>query len=150
MASGVTNRGAFLFATGLDWTSADLRWLVITSAVPPTHGINTVAELLTAGAVELVGGGSGYARGTLSGMTVVQDDANNRAKIDASDVVFGALAASAGTPAYLVVYLAAGSDALRQVIGWTDHTSGALVPNGAPYTLAFNASGLFVGDTDAA
>lgn len=140
MASGLTNRGAYLFATGLDWTTDDIRCLATTSGFTPLKTHNTVSEVTN----ELTN--SGYARAALGSKTATEDDSNGRVKCDAADVVYSALAAG-GTPYWLIYYLEAGSDAARQIIGWVDVSSGALAPNGAAYTLQFDSIGLFVGTT---
>lgn len=74
-------------------TSGTLKALLLRST--GTYTLNPdhlfVADLFSNGAVEITAGG--YARATLSGQAVTQDDANNRAVLDFDDLVFGVLSA---------------------------------------------------------
>lgn len=86
MAETVTNRGKYR-ALNLLLSGSDLRMLVITGTavgvVDPD--LNTVADL------DAVTGVSIHTeRIALSGETVTEDDTNNRAALDASDVSFAA------------------------------------------------------------
>lgn len=137
MASGMYNRGATNLLKSLDWTSSDLRLLLVTSSYTPNKDHNTVSQV---SADELSGGN--YTRVTLSGKTATQDDTNDRAVADATDAVFPALQLAAGTPKYAIVYYeGGGTDATRELVCYIDLGT-ADPPNGTDYTIVFSTSGV--------
>lgn len=117
MANGVYNRGKFLVATaGVNLSSADLRMLLVKSTYTFDPDHNFVADVV-AGAQEI--SVAGYARQTLLGKTVVEDDATDFAYLDATDPVFAALVAGQ-TIGGAVLFIHTGSDATAQVLAFYD------------------------------
>lgn len=136
MASIVYNRGAFLFSTGLDFETADLRVLLLKNTYTPDKDENTVDQI----APEELSGGT-YARQLLANATATQDDAANAVVLDADDTVFPALS-NPDTPQFAVVYLHdAGGDASSQLICCID-LGAPDPPDGSDYPIAWNASGI--------
>lgn len=84
--------------------------------------------------------GTGYTAGgvTLSGKTVTQDNANDRAVFDAADAVWAGL--DIGTPAWAVLYKDTGNPATSPLIAYWQ--LGTTATTGGDYTLQFNASGI--------
>lgn len=136
MSSGLYNTGAEALATGTDWTSADVRVLLVTSAYTPDPDDEWVSDL----AGELSGGN--YVRETLDTRATSVDAVNDRVELDAADTAWSSLQAAAGTPAYAIVYVEGASDAARKLLGWVALT-GSAVPTGGSYTVQWPADGLF-------
>ncbi len=132
MANGVYNRGKYLVATaGVNLSSADLRVLLVKSTYTFDPDHNFVADVV-AGALEI--SVAGYARQTLAGKTVVEDDANDFAYMDATDPVFAALAAGQ-TVGGMVMFINTGSDATAQVVSFYDLVD--TLTNGLDMTVVF-------------
>src|SRR5437899_2357605 len=111
MTETVTNRGKYLALTS-GWSGLDLRMLVITGTATGVDDpdLNTVADL------DAVTGVSIHTeRLALSGEAYSEDDTNNRAAGDASDVTY---AAAAGVTARGVAIYdeGNGTDAGRQLL----------------------------------
>lgn len=86
--------------------------------------------------------GSGYSRQLLGARTITESDANNRAEIDASDVLFAAVSSGAGVIGAAVVFaeLANSDSSGRRLIAC--YESGfPVTPNGGDITLVWNANG---------
>jgi hypothetical protein len=132
MANGVYNRGKFLAATAaVNLGTADLRVLLVKStyAFDATH--NFVADVV-AGSQEI--SAAGYARQTLAGKTVTEDDVNGFAFLAATDPVFPGMAAGQ-TIGGMVLFIHTGSDATAQVLAFYDLTD--TLTNGLAVTVAF-------------
>lgn len=113
MASGVYNKGLHELAEALtDLGSADLRVLLMTAAYTFTRTHNFVADVV---ANEI--SAAGYSRQALTGETVVEDDTNHRAYLDANDSTFGTLAAGQ-TIGGVVLFRHTGSDATAPLIAF--------------------------------
>lgn len=114
MADVVFNRAKALLANGgIDWdTTAGIRVLLLSTAVAtPDPDLDFVSELVDGAAnIEVVT--NNYARQDVASRTVTQDDANNRAVLDAADNVWAALGPASGGPTVrgAVVYLRVGAD----------------------------------------
>lgn len=133
MANGVYNRGKFLVATaGVNLSSADLRVLLVKSTYTFDPDHNFVADVV-AGSLEI--SVAGYARFTLTGKTVVEDDTNDFAYLDAVDALFSALAAGQ-TVGGAVLFIHTGSDATAQVIAFYDLVD--TLTNGGDITVVWN------------
>lgn len=91
--------------------------LSATVAAARNPDLNTVADLLAvAGVAEVVGGA--YARQNLAAITVTEDDANDRANVDAGDVAFGAVAGVSAVAA--VLFEQGANDGARHLISYHD------------------------------
>lgn len=89
--------------------------------------------------------GAGYARAALAAQSVVRDDPNNRAEIQAtSPVSFGAtVAAGTRSAAGALVYRHVDGTAANDLpIAWIDSGGFPLNGGGGPFELAINAEGL--------
>ena len=137
MSSGAYNSGKALLVGTCPWVTGDIRVLLTTEDYVPDVDHASVADVT---ADELSGGN--YSRRALAGKTATADMALDRAALDASDTVFVALEAIAGTPRYAVLYYEGdGTDAGRPLIAWVDIGS-APDPTGSDYRLQWAATGL--------
>lgn len=84
--------------------------------------------------------GTGYTAGgiTLSGVTITQDTASDRVKLDANDADFGTLTVSGITQ--IVVYISTGSAATDRIV--SVHTFTASSPSGVNFTYQWHANGI--------
>jgi hypothetical protein len=116
VAETVYNRGKYLLAhSGMN--GRDLRMCVILGT---TTGVDNV-DLNTVADLDAVSGVSIHSeRVALANETVTEDDANNRANLDADAVVF---AAAAGVTAVgVAIYVEGANDAARELV--SSHTTG--------------------------
>jgi hypothetical protein len=129
MADLVTNKCKFeLFTGDANLDAADLRMLLLKTAAP-TVDTNFVSDIV---ANELTVGG--YARQTLTGETVTEDDTNDFAYLDAADPVFTALVAGE-TIIGSVMFRHTGADATAPVYTFYDLTD--TPTNGGDVTVQF-------------
>lgn len=114
-----------------DWVNGDYRVLLLTGAVTidPDHA--TVAAVLAANTET---SDASYGRVALSSKTVTQDDANDRANLDAATADFGAL--DNETPTAMVVFRQVTNDADSIPVSLHDTNFGTTA-NGAGYTIEF-------------
>ncbi len=139
MASLVYNRGKYLLMNGgLDLDTDDIRVLLVTSSYTANADHDYVADVTN----ELSGGN--YVRKARAGESVSLDDTNDRAYFDATDTVWTALGAVAGTPAAVVVYKLVTNDSDSPLIAYVEITAPP-APNSADYTVAWNSGGLVRG-----
>ena len=130
MADLVTNKCKYeLFTGDANLDAADLRMLLLKTAAP-TVDTNFVADIV---ANELTVGG--YARQTLAGETVTEDDTNDFAYLDATDPVWAALVAGE-TIIGAVLFRQTGADATAPVYTFYDVTD--TPTNGGDFTLQLN------------
>lgn len=108
--------------------AADLRVLLLKSSAP-TADTNVVNDI-TPGTNESTA--TGYARVTLTGETVTEDDTNDFAYLDADDAAFGALSGSESVT-WALLFRHTGSDATAPVYGCYDVTDTAV--NGSTITI---------------
>lgn len=131
MADLVTNKCKFeLFTGDANLDAADLRLLLLKSSAP-TADTNFVSDL-TPGTNELTV--AGYARHTLAGETVTEDDTNDFAYLDATDAVFSALA-SGETITWAILFRQTGADGTAPVYAGYDVADTAT--NGGDVTIQF-------------
>lgn len=131
MANLVTNRCKNeLFTGDANLDAADLRMLLLKSATP-TADTNVVDDLVP-GTNELTV--TGYARHTLSGEAVTEDDTNDFAYLDATDPVFSSLA-SGETITWAILFRHTGADSTAPVYAAYDLTDTAT--NGGDVTIQF-------------
>jgi hypothetical protein len=136
VASWVSTKGTFEIAN-LAVASQDLRLLLVDT--PPAsqaaaQDVNFVADVV---ADEL--SGTGYARRTLAGESVTEDDTNNRTSIDATDpAVYTGI--NAGTIAGGWIYRQVTNDADSPAWAFLDVAD--IVTNTGDVTLSFHANGI--------
>ena len=127
MADLVTNKCKYeLFTGDANLDAADLRMALI-KTTPPTADTNFMD-----GITEVTV--SGYARQTLTGETVTEDDTNDFAYLDATDPVWTALAAGE-TIIGAVLFRHTGADATAPVYAFYDFTD--TPTNGGDVTMQF-------------
>jgi hypothetical protein len=137
MTEVVYNVAKARFTNGsLDWDTTDIRVLAIgVNATTPSQqrdpDLDTVSQLLAlAGIAEATG--TGYARKTTV-RTVTEDDANDRANLDANTVTY--TGANGWTAQAFVFYEeGGGTDATRNLISYHD-TGLPFVMNGGDFTI---------------
>jgi hypothetical protein len=134
MATTVYNRALLLLASGaLNWESADIRVLLVTSSYTPDPDSDFVDSVT--GEVSA----TNYVRKALASKTATLDDASDRVVLDAADVVWTALGTS--TPTRAVLFKQITNDADSPLIACVD-ISPTLAANGTDYTLVWSASGI--------
>lgn len=138
------NRGKFKIGGSGFTTTLDVRALVLTHASTLPAGandpdLNTVADLLgVSGVTEATG--TGYSRQALTGETVIEDDTNNTANLDANDLSY--TSTNSGRWVAVVLYAeGGGTDATRDLISLNDLAS-PLTTNGGNVTLTVDTLGL--------
>ena len=139
MASYWTNKGKADLA-GQDPTAATLRIMLVNTApasAAAAADLNFVADVA---ANELAG--TGYARQTLSGVTVTEDDTNDRAILDATNpATYTAI--NAGTIAGAWIFRRVGaSDSNAVDVLWCFLDVPDLVTNGGDVNVQFAATGI--------
>lgn len=132
--ANVYNRGKFKLADGSLSSGSDLRVLLLQPSYSYDPDHNFVSDLVP-GTNELTV--AGYARQVLAGVAEVEDDANDRASLEANEVNFGALA-SGETIAAAVVFVNTGSDATSELVAFFG--LGSVPTNGGSVTVRFGAS----------
>lgn len=130
MANLVTNKCKYeLFTGDANLDAADLRVLLLKTAAP-TVDTNFVSDI-SANEITV----SGYARQTLAGETVTEDDTNDFAYLDATDPTFSALVAGE-TVIGAVLFRHTGADATAPVYAYYDVTD--TPTNGSDITIVFD------------
>lgn len=108
--------------TGLNWSSADIRALLVMS--DSTAGVDKSAQFLTGanGFTTLDEmNGAGYARVTAAGKAVALDVPNDQVLVSFNPLNFGATIANGSRQvAGIVVFLNVGSDATNVPLFWID------------------------------
>lgn len=126
----MANRGLFTLLTSAISGATDLRCLVCSTAGSPTDAqledLNVVADLASVGLVEVTN--VNYSRQDLAGVTVGEDDVNNRVYLTATPPTIGNVAVG-DVWKRIVYYVEGASDAVRNIIG-VDTPSSTLTPNG--------------------
>jgi len=131
MADLVTNKCKYeLFTGDANLDAADLRMLLLKTTAP-TVDTNFVSDVV---ANEITV--AGYARQTLAGETVTEDDTNDFAYLDATDPVFSALVAGE-TIIFACMFRQTGADATAPVYACYDVTD--TPTNGGDVTIQFAA-----------
>ena len=109
----------------------DLRALLLKTSTVMAKTVNKVSEIVA-------GEATGYSRITLSGVGVIEDDANELAEVVADHAVVTGLA-DQGVDLQVVFYDHNGADdTARDVIGWMDLPAGTR-GNGQPLLLTWGA-----------
>lgn len=124
----VYNRGKFIIAdSSLSWTADTIRALLVDSGYTYDPDHNFVSDVAADEVVE-----ASYARQTLAGKGVTEDDAGDQATMDADPVDYGAL--TGVTPAGIVLFKFVTNDADSPLIMFSDSGFGATA-NGAGYVV---------------
>lgn len=104
MANFVTNRGKFIVGSiNLAVTSQTFHMMLLTTSFTSDDALNTVDDGTTNDPASYEIGVGGYSRQTISGRALFEDDTNDFAGLDHSDVTFSSLAAGA-TVGWAAVY----------------------------------------------
>lgn len=142
MAWTVYNKG--LFEIGNLASGWDLRGLIVAGASVPagltdtsSYDLNTVANVLAVGSV-VEAAASGYARADLAGVTLTEDDTDNRAELTWTNFTWNSVAAGETWRAF-VLYRHVTNDADSQAWG-IDVFSSPLPTNGS--NIAYSGGGL--------
>lgn len=117
MANGVYNKGKYLLLTGNLGVSSDWRLMLVDSTYTFSPDDNFVSDVV---AKEI--GVSGYSRQALASESVTEDDTNDCAYLDASDVTFSGLGSGA-TIGGAILYKYNASDSAAELIGFIDLTN---------------------------
>ncbi len=146
MANKWYNRGLYLnLSSSLDLAADTLKVLLLKGSgysFDPDH--NFVADLTPAS--NEVSGGS-YARQTLAGKSVTEDDANDRAAFDCSDLTFSAVPAQGGGAQVtaLVLFKEVTNDADSPLLAFFDTVTGLpFTPSGSDVVFQVAAAGLLL------
>jgi hypothetical protein len=116
MAEVAYNRGKTRLTNGsTNAATSDLRMLLIAGASLPAGwsnpDLNTVADLAAVSGVTIH-----TERIALASLTVTQDDTNDRANLDAANVVFAASVGNTARAAVIYDHAAGGADNVRYLI----------------------------------
>jgi hypothetical protein len=144
MAVGFYNNGKEALCNGtLDWDDggATIQMLLLDDAGSYAFDADdNVVNDLTPGTNE--SSGTGYARKTISGRSVTQDDTNDWAKCDATDPATYT-GADFGDVQAAVIYLFVTDDSDHILICYLDGPDFPITTNGGDLTLQFNSDGVF-------
>ncbi len=138
MASLFNNLVKGVFARGdLDWVNDDIRLLLVDS----TTTVDTEADIATISGYATLGeiSGTGYGRKVLSSKAVNDDASNNRAELDAADIVFTGI--NAGTTIGFLVFKFVTNDADNIPIAFSEFSS-PFVTNGGNLTIQVDVEGM--------
>lgn len=138
--ANVYNRGKYILLHGatdeVDWSADAIVVALVTSSYTYSVDHNSLNDITN----ELSGGG--YARGTLAGGSITENDTNDRVELDATDQTFSSLGAAAGTPAAAICAENTGaSDTDRQLISYNSLNTPP-APNGGDYTIQWSSTGV--------
>lgn len=126
--AGVYNRGKFIIAdSSLSWTGDTIRALLVDSGYVYDPDDNFVSDVSADEVAD-----ASYARQTLANKSVVEDDANDEATMNADPVDYGAL--DNVTPAGIVLFKFVTNDADSPLISFSDAGFGATA-NGGGYVV---------------
>lgn len=126
--AGVFNRGKFIIAdSSLSWTGDTIRALLVDSSYVFDPDDNFVADVSADEVAD-----ASYARQTLAGKGVTEDDTGNQATLDADPVDYGAL--DNVTPAGQILFKFVTNDADSPLISFSDAGFGATA-NGGGYVV---------------
>jgi len=142
MANFIYNVAKAGLADGsIDWDTHTIKVLLLESDAGENKDNATITGLLV-GSTELTS--TGYARQTLAGKAVTQDDPNDRAELDATDPTFtNVQQLAAETITGFVVYRHVTNDTDSIPILHVDTATGLpITPNGSNIAININAEGL--------
>jgi hypothetical protein len=146
MASVMSNKlRTLLLNNGIDLLSDTIKVMLVNNTYTPDKDHSFVDAITGGSSKELSGTGytagfGGGGRKTLASKTVTQDDANDKAIFDATDVTWTGI--NAGTVGFVVVIKEITNDGLSPILAVID-VSPDVVTNGGDYTAQWAADGLF-------
>jgi len=136
--ANVYNRGKTILGNGtLDWDTTAVKCMLVTASYTYDVDHNTRSDITN----EITNGGYTAGGNAVNNRTVTQDDTNNRAKYDADDVTFLALAAG-DQPTQAILYRDSGAAATDDLICRCALTTPP-APNGGDYKIVWSADGIF-------
>ncbi len=122
----------------IDWdTTSGIKVALVTSSYTFDADHNAFDDLTN----EITNANYTAGGNAISGRTVTQDDANDRAVCDGTDVTFTALAAG-DLPGHAIVYRDSGNPSTSELIAYLPLTAPP-APDGNDYVIAWDADGLF-------
>lgn len=144
MASFFTNKALTELANGgLDLDTNTLKVMLLRETLVPTKAMDVVSEINTheLSVTGYTGGFGGAGRKTLTGVTVVEDDTNNRARVTLPDQTWTALG-SGQSIAYAAIIREGTADTDSLIVAFIDVTNAGtpVATNGGDVTLDFDAS----------
>ncbi|MGL4649661.1 MAG: hypothetical protein ACRC1H_09665 [Caldilineaceae bacterium] len=124
-------------------SSATLKVGLLTNAYTfnPDHKFVSNISAQEASVSGYTGGFGGAGRKTLSGKTITEDTANNRATFDATDPATWTALAAGNTLRYAFICEEITNDAASRVVAILDFGSD-YITNGGDFSVAFNALGI--------
>ena len=139
MAEGdtlVTNPTLTWLLSLMDLTSVTVKAALLDDTYTPNIDAHEFFDDVSAYEVS----GTGYTAGgvALSGKSVSQDDTDDEAVFDASDVSFGTLGVDVGNIGYAVVYVDTGTPSTSRIL-WL--IEAGFPANGGPVSIQWNAEG---------
>lgn len=141
MASFVYTHAKYLLATGaIDFTSDDMRVLIVmTNTTADTEkDVEFVDDFTTLDEYD----GSSYARKALASEAVNQDDANDRAEFDATDIQWATLGAGTRQAQAMVLIKHVTDDTDSLPIAYIDTGGFPFSGNGGNVDVTWNAEGI--------
>lgn len=136
MSNLIYNKAKKGFVDGtIDWDGDTIKVMLVGETYTPDKDHNFVSEVVS---TEL--SGTGYERKSLENKTVVQDDVNDVAKVDADDITWESI--QAGTAKGMVVYKQGSSDTDSILIAYIDEGGFPVVSNGGDLIMEFHSNGI--------
>lgn len=132
----LTNRGLQELGAGnAIWTSANIDFVLFTTAATLTPDVNFMSEV-SANEVSV----GGYARQNIANPSITEDDANDQVEFDCDDVTFSSLVAGE-TVGYVGWMRQVTNDTDSPLLGYIAVTN--TPTNGGNITIQWNADGVF-------
>jgi hypothetical protein len=132
---------------GIDFDTDTIRVALVSNSTAYTPDIDNesyVSDVLDGGTTASEFSGSGYARQTLSGKSVTQDNTDDEAVADGSDITFSSI--DGDTIQGVLVYQQVGGDdatpADDQLIAYITSADFPLTANGGDVTISWAAEGI--------
>jgi hypothetical protein len=142
MAGHVYNAAKARFAKALiAWHADDIRIILCmtnTTVDTDNDGDDFVGDVTTLDEMD----GANYVRKALANKAVITDDANDRAELDADDVVFSSLGAGTRQIQGALAYKHVTNDADSPIVGWIEFPT-SVTADGTNFTLQWNAEAIF-------
>lgn len=143
MASALYNSGKVKLGNGaIDWDTDTIKLMLVTSSYTPNIDSDEFIDDVSAN--EVANSGSYSAGGVTLTTAVTQDNTNDRAIYDATDLTGGsAITSFTGQFRYAVFYKSTGTPSTSPVICYIDFTGAAVSVVGSTITITWDAAGVF-------